>query len=1152
MEQKNTRFKARRAIFLVGVMFLLISFLPLVSANLDKISYLKGKNGNPDLRVEFFDTFLGIDFLWKTKNWGTAELKSHPSVNYVKKVGAGKQVVMWYDFNFVELYKNGLGEPEFVDVRTGKKVERDWRYVYWGNETYEVPVYSCQIKTSVNGTEYEDCVQTGTETKTREAWLPYNSRDIPKGKIRIGIEVEVKVNDYIDGKWIVGGKKIDRHASWEEAVVDAHGIDLDLGDSQTRRTGVLIYTKTGEYEKLLLTDVNLGGDSEATNCSLYTLGNTHLTSASVSGFVASFSYELSNATYYRLECHNNGASYFEDRAVASYPIVGTNIDYISGSRDGVNNDTAAVYNIVSITTARGPIPMKIILFSPGNNTNFTTSTINFSANVSDPTSLGIENVTIEVWNTDTDTLAFSETNSSGTEGVYNWTANLDDGNYNWTVYAVDGTNFDTWESDTRVFKIDTAPVISVTSPTSNTNYSTSNIWFNATSSLSVDYWIINYNGTNITIDDQSGTTLNELLSVEDGTYNLTIYANNSETGVWGVNDSVKNFMVDVTPPSVSVTYPNETIDFHGLNTNLSLNWTVSDDHLDSCWFEWNGINTSVNCNDNHTTFNITTGEVKSLTFYANDTFGNINSDTVTWDYKIFFNEFTYNSTAYETADESYLLNITEGGLLSSVKMNYNGTNYTMTPSSGLYVYSKTIPSEWIGDNNITFYYTYSEELIEHPHNYTQTVSSISLTVKANSSSCPAGYPYYNITFKNENNLSAISASNGLTSLTYYLGSGSVNKTLTSSNSTENPNYLLCFSPQTRTLHVEDFIFKYEANNYPLRTYSINELTLTNSTTNLTLYLLSINDGLYVSFFFVDQGGSPIEGVSATISREISGETIKVGEDTTGSDGVVTFWLNPDYPHVLTGSKTGYETVTYTLTPTQNIYTVTMNSLGGEEAEYAHEIPGVEWIIRPPSGIINSSIRNFNATVTSLNESLINCRFEILNSSNSVVASGEDITNSSYCFINIEYTPSSDDVLFGRLKIHTDYSDGYVIVDLDSKWSVLDKELKPWRTITSFFSDLRSIGEFGEGLKGEFNRIILFFLITTIFLGVFFYITNIEVLNRGITIILIFFITLIASFGDFFHIELGSNDIFLEQYAFAVAWGLMTVAYFISKLGSETG
>ena len=87
---------------------------------------------NEDLKVDF-DNLFGFG-----KHYGSMELKSHSSVNYVKEVGAGERVVMWYDFDFKDLYKGGLGKVEFTNQIMGEEIERDYSYVYWGDKERDV------------------------------------------------------------------------------------------------------------------------------------------------------------------------------------------------------------------------------------------------------------------------------------------------------------------------------------------------------------------------------------------------------------------------------------------------------------------------------------------------------------------------------------------------------------------------------------------------------------------------------------------------------------------------------------------------------------------------------------------------------------------------------------------------------------------------------------------------------------------------------------------------------------------------------------------------------------------------------------------------------------------------------------------------------
>ncbi|GAH03648.1 unnamed protein product, partial [marine sediment metagenome] len=164
---------------------------------------------NNDLKVTLSNTFL---LLFKTSEIGTAELKSHPSVDYVKRVGFGNQVVMWYDFEFLRLYENGLGDVKFTDMKTGKTIERDYSFVYWGEKKRDV-YGDGDCFYYINGTR--ECEQIVVGKRPYDDWLPYNSRDIPKGKIRIGLRVNTKVGDRTDGIWTIAGKEISKHAIWD-------------------------------------------------------------------------------------------------------------------------------------------------------------------------------------------------------------------------------------------------------------------------------------------------------------------------------------------------------------------------------------------------------------------------------------------------------------------------------------------------------------------------------------------------------------------------------------------------------------------------------------------------------------------------------------------------------------------------------------------------------------------------------------------------------------------------------------------------------------------------------------------------------------------------------------------------------------------------
>ncbi len=200
--------------------FMLLIFFVFGILLVGTVSAAKINYEDNDMKVNFKKSFLGIS----TGDLGSIELKSHTSVDEVKVVEIGNQIVMWYDFNWIELNKDMLEDVEFIDMRTGEGVERDYEFVYWQEEV-------CNKQKHENKSEYDGCV--------RGKWLHYNIRDIPEGKTTIGIKVNVNRRDYIDGIWNIAGEKVSRHAEWTEL-----GNESNTGEGATATTTNLTSTFT--------------------------------------------------------------------------------------------------------------------------------------------------------------------------------------------------------------------------------------------------------------------------------------------------------------------------------------------------------------------------------------------------------------------------------------------------------------------------------------------------------------------------------------------------------------------------------------------------------------------------------------------------------------------------------------------------------------------------------------------------------------------------------------------------------------------------------------------------------------------------------------------------------------------------------------------
>ncbi len=172
---------------------------------------------NNDMKVVIENAF-GLPFFGS--EIGTLELKSHKSVDEIIKIAPGKdRVTMYYDFDFNEIYENGLGDVDFINMTDGEEIKKDYHFVIWDTIIEEKNSYSIvcnEVYNPNNNSYYQVCEQVikGTYETQREGWVELNTKDIPKGKVRIGLATDVNLNETIDGIWTVAGKKIKKHAVW--------------------------------------------------------------------------------------------------------------------------------------------------------------------------------------------------------------------------------------------------------------------------------------------------------------------------------------------------------------------------------------------------------------------------------------------------------------------------------------------------------------------------------------------------------------------------------------------------------------------------------------------------------------------------------------------------------------------------------------------------------------------------------------------------------------------------------------------------------------------------------------------------------------------------------------------------------------------------
>jgi len=217
-------------------------------------------------------------------------------------------------------------------------------------------------------------------------------------------------------------------------------------------------------------------------------------------------------------------------------------------------------------------------------------------------------------------------------GCANTTFNVaGDGDYVLNIYANDSLGEES--SDNANFSIQVgAPSIVLDFPINEYLNYQENINFNYTpTDLDLDsceLWgdFDSSFGLNQTDNSPSSGIINTFyLDLNDGTYLWNIKCNDS-VGNSAINGN-QTFYIDTVNPSVSVSQP------IGEKTSrtISSSWSVSDNNLNSCWYNvYQGAsleiaNTSVTCLDNSASFDVSSDADFIFNFYVNDSAGNQNS-----------------------------------------------------------------------------------------------------------------------------------------------------------------------------------------------------------------------------------------------------------------------------------------------------------------------------------------------------------------------------------------------------------------------------------------------------------------------------------------------------------------------------------------------
>jgi len=233
------------------------------------------------------------------------------------------------------------------------------------------------------------------------------------------------------------------------------------------------------------------------------------------------------------------------------------------------------------------------------------------------------NITFSLYNSSSDSINDSA-ETAGTRQI-NFTG-LSDGVYYYNVTIEDELS-NRNSTATRNITLDNAnPSITIATPSNNTYTDDAGLDVNYTvSDANLDScWYSNDSmSTNTTLTSCTNITA---VTWNEGQHNVTVWTNDS---AGNLNSSSVTFAVDTINPKISITTPSNNTYIN--NSEIEVNYTVSDLNLDSCWY--NNDTTSSNATlascTNITTITWGDGQY-NITIWTNDTYGNENSSSVTF------------------------------------------------------------------------------------------------------------------------------------------------------------------------------------------------------------------------------------------------------------------------------------------------------------------------------------------------------------------------------------------------------------------------------------------------------------------------------------------------------------------------------------------
>jgi len=422
-------------------------------------------------------------------------------------------------------------------------------------------------------------------------------------------------------------------------------------------------------------------------------------------------------------------------------------------------------------------------------------------------------------------------------------------------------------------------------------------------------------------------------ALDDGRYNWSC---TGYGGLIGSNSTTANrtFTLDGTKPTISIFTPTGNQGIQSIPYNVTLNYTASDTNLQSCWYNTSLSATLVYtpCNITNIT-SITNGGTNRIYVYANDSFGNTHTNFTEFYLTTSTNSESYNTTSVETALESFKINITIASLYSSSTgyLVYNGTSYLGTKTSDglntIFTKSINVPTTNGTLTNFNFYWTFVLQNVtattyQNSTSHAQAVTPITFGICTASNNVS----YLNFTVKDGDTLAQV-PSTFAAFFRIYSGLGLAQRNVSYQETADgNSTFGFCASPSDKTYLIDSQI-EYSSANYAPNSYFLTAASITNQTSNITLYLLNDTAATLTELEVITQTQNPIENVYINIQRYDPGTdtyytVANAKSNYDGKDIVYLNWYDTLYKFVgVKDGETLFSTTPYKISDTPQRFIV---------------------------------------------------------------------------------------------------------------------------------------------------------------------------------------------------------------------------------------